>query len=91
MRRAAVCSTPIGKNTSVMTATEEHVIRTSIKELESRLDPARFWRMHRGIIVQVAEIVEARRNLRGRYSLTLKSRPEQIRGSQSYGHRFKQM
>ena len=70
---------------------EEHVIRTSIKELEEQLDPDQFWRVHRGIIVQLAEIVEARRDLRGRHTLTLKSRPEQIRTSQSYGYHFKQM
>jgi hypothetical protein len=36
-------------------------------------------------------VVNARRDLRGRYTLTLKDRPENLRSSQSYGHLFKQM
>ncbi len=80
-----------GKYTSVVTATAEHLIRTSIRELEEALDPKRFWRVHRGTIVRVDEITEARRDLRGRYTLTLRSRPEQLRTSQKYGHLFKGM
>jgi DNA-binding LytR/AlgR family response regulator len=80
-----------GKYTSVLTASEEHLIRTSIRDLEDQLDPDVFWRVHRGLIVRVEEISEARRDLRGRYSLTLKHRPEQLRTSQKYGHLFKGM
>lgn len=80
-----------GKYTTVVTATAEHLIRTSIRELEEALDPEAFWRVHRGTIVRVEEIAEARRDLRGRYTLTLRSRPEQIRTSQKYGHLFKGM
>ncbi len=79
------------KYTSVVTADAEHLVRRSIKELETQLDPDRFWRIHRGIIVRVDQIVSARRDLRGRYTLTLRSRPEKLRSSQSYGHLFKQM
>lgn len=80
-----------GKYTSVFTATEEHLIRMSISELEAGLDPDRFWRIHRSIIVRVDEVLEARRGLRGRYDLTLRSRPEQLRTSQKYGHLFRGM
>ena len=79
------------KYTSVITADSELLIRTSIKELESQLDPNRFWRVHRGIIVNVKEIEEAKRDLRGRYTLKLKGRTETLRTSQSYGHLFRQM
>ena len=79
------------KYTSVMTAEAEHLVRRSIKELETQLDPQQFWRIHRGIIVRVDQIVNARRDLRGRYTLTLKDRSERLRSSQSYGHLFKQM
>jgi len=79
------------KYTSVITADSELLIRTSIKELESQLDPNRFWRVHRGIIVNVQEIEEAKRDLRGRYTLKLKGRTETLRTSQSYGHLFRQM
>ncbi len=80
-----------GKYTTVVTAAGEHLIRTSIRELEAALDPQRFWRVHRGTIVAVKEIDEAHRDLRGRYTLTLRSRPEQLRTSQKYGHLFKGM
>ncbi len=79
------------KYTSVITADSELLIRTSIKQLESQLDPNRFWRVHRGIIVNVEEIQEAKRDLRGRYTLKLKGRTETLRTSQSYGHLFRQM
>ncbi|NBC22524.1 MAG: response regulator [Gammaproteobacteria bacterium] len=79
------------KYTSVRTASAEHVIRTPITELERQLDPDRFWRIHRGTIVAAEQIVEARRDLRGRLHLTLRSRPETLRVSQRYAHRFRQM
>jgi DNA-binding LytR/AlgR family response regulator len=79
------------KYTSVITADREYVVRRSIKELEAQLDPAQFWRIHRGTIVRVDQIVKAKRDLRGRYSITLRSRPETLRSSASYGQVFKQM
>ncbi len=80
-----------GKYTSVFTATEEHLIRKSIRELEAELASDAFWRVHRGLIVRVDEIVTASRDLRGRYTLTLRSRPEKLRTSQKYGHLFRGM
>ncbi|MEM8769177.1 MAG: LytTR family DNA-binding domain-containing protein [Pseudomonadota bacterium] len=80
-----------GKYTSVLTATHEYLIRTSIRALEEQLDPSVFWRVHRGLIVRVAEIRAARRDLRGRYELTLRSRPEPLRTSARYGHLFRGM
>ena len=79
------------KYTSIFTADEEHIIRMSIKDLEGQLNPDKFWRIHRGLIVQVEDIVEAKRDLRGRYTLKLRSRAEKIKTSQAYGHLFKQM
>ena len=79
------------KHTSVYTANQEYFIRTSIKELEAELDPGKFWRIHRGIIVAAAAIKNARRDLRGRYTLTLNNRPETVRSRQTYSHHFKQM
>ena len=79
------------KYTSVMTANDEHLLRRSIKDLEQELDADQFWRIHRGIIVRVDQIVTAKRDLRGRYSITLRDRPETLRSSASYGKLFKQM
>ena len=74
-----------------MTRDAEHLVRTSITELAARLDPERFWRIHRSGIVNVAAIRAARRGLRGRYRLTLKERPEVLRVSAAYGHLFRRM
>ena len=79
------------KYTAVVTRDREHLVRTSITELAARLDPERFWRIHRGGIVNVNAIAAARRDLRGRYRLTLKNRPEVLRVSAAYGHLFRCM
>mgnify|MGYP003662673401 FL=1 len=79
------------KYTDVVTQDKTYVIRQSIKELEDTLDPDQFWRIHRGIIVRVDQVVAAKRDLRGRYVLTLRDTKEQLICSQSYGHLFKQM
>ncbi|MEQ8858660.1 MAG: LytTR family DNA-binding domain-containing protein [Pseudomonadales bacterium] len=79
------------KYTSVLTANDEHVIRMSISELENLLDPDRFWRIHRSVIVAAEQIAEARRDFRGRFEVRLRSRAETLRASRSYAFRFKQM
>ena len=79
------------KYTSVVTRDKEHLVRRAISKLESQLDPDKFWRIHRGIIVRVDQIASASRDLRGRYVLTLRDRPEKLRSSQAYGHLFKHM
>lgn len=79
------------KYTAAVTRDREHLVRTSIAELATRLDPERFWRIHRGVIVNVAAIAAARRDLRGRYRLTLKERPEVLRVSAANGHLFRRM
>ena len=79
------------KYTAAVTREAEHLVRTPIAELATRLDPERFWRIHRGCIVNVAAIEAARRDLRGRYRLALKDRPEVLRVSAAYGHLFRRM
>ncbi len=79
------------KYTGVITATAEHLLRTSIKDLEEQLDPAQFWRIHRGVIVRVEQIVSAVRDLRGRYTLKLRDSNDVLRSSTTYGHLFKHM
>lgn len=79
------------KYTEVFTKQKLYVVRRSIKELEEELDPNQFWRIHRGVMVRVDQIVQARRDQRGRYTISLQDRPEKLLCSQSYGHLFKQM
>jgi len=79
------------KYTTVVTGTGEWLIRKSIKELAAELDPNRFWRIHRGTIVNVARIEAASRNFSGSYSLKLKGLAKSITASRGYGYLFKQM
>jgi DNA-binding LytR/AlgR family response regulator len=79
------------KYTSVFTVEGEALIRTPLKELSEQLDPARFWQVHRGTIVNVAHIKTTTRDLTGRVSLTLKTRTERIAVSRAYAGLFRQM
>jgi DNA-binding LytR/AlgR family response regulator len=79
------------KYTSVFTADTAALIRTPLKELGDQLDPARFWQVHRGTIVNLAHVKATARDFSGRISLALRTRPERIAVSRAYAHRFKQM
>jgi DNA-binding LytR/AlgR family response regulator len=79
------------KYTEIFTRDGTYIVRRSIKELESQLDPNEFWRIHRGVIVRVEQITMAKRDFRGRYTITLRDHPDVLRTSQSYGHLFKHM
>ena len=79
------------KYTSVFTAEGESLIRTPLKELGEQLDPARFWQVHRGTIVNVRHIAATTRDLAGRITLSLRKRPEPVAVSRAYAHLFKQM
>jgi DNA-binding LytR/AlgR family response regulator len=79
------------KYTSVFTRDGESLIRTPLRELLDQLDPRRFWQVHRGTIVNLAHVATTTRDLAGRITLTLKSRPEPVAVSRAFSHRFKQM
>ena len=79
------------KYTSVITRDRTLVIRSSIQELEENLDPSQFWRIHRAIIVRVDQILKGKRDLRGRYILTLRNHQDTLCSSRSYAHLFKHM
>jgi DNA-binding LytR/AlgR family response regulator len=79
------------KYTMVMTAAGESLINKPIKELANELDPDKFWRIHRGTIVNAACIDKVSRSLTGRGVIQLKDLPELLTVSRSYIHIFKQM
>jgi DNA-binding LytR/AlgR family response regulator len=79
------------KYTRVVTAAFEALIRKSLNELQSQLDPAIFWPIHRSTVVNANAIAGVSRDFRGQLSVTLKSRPERLAVSESQQHRFKQM
>lgn len=77
------------KYTSALTASGEHLLRQSISELEARLDPERFWRIHRSTIVAVAAIESARRDLRGRYRVRVRGVQDELPVSAAHAHHFR--
>jgi len=79
------------KYTSVVTEHSEWIIRKPIKELEAELDPEVFWRVHRGVIVNVSHIVSASRTLNGGYKLRMLGISDPVVVSRAYAHLFKQM
>ncbi|MBU1214123.1 MAG: LytTR family DNA-binding domain-containing protein [Gammaproteobacteria bacterium] len=79
------------KYTAVLTRDAELLLRTPLKELVTQLDPDRFWQVHRGTLVNVAQIVNAHHGLMGKVTLELRDRTEKLAVSRSYAHLFRQM
>jgi two-component system LytT family response regulator len=67
----------------VHTPGDTHVLRATMRELEGRLDPRRFQRIHRSTIVNVSRVKELRSHLNGEYFLILDS-GQQLKLSRSY-------
>ncbi|MDQ2779247.1 MAG: LytTR family DNA-binding domain-containing protein [Pseudomonadota bacterium] len=79
------------KYVRVLTADREHLIRMSLRELLPQLDPALFWQVHRGTVVQARCIQSAHRDESGKVTLSLTQRQEKIPVSRLYAPRFKGM
>ncbi|MBA4178365.1 MAG: DNA-binding response regulator [Leptothrix sp. (in: Bacteria)] len=79
------------KYVRVVTAEREHLVRASLRELLPQLDPAAFWQVHRGTVVQARAIATARREESGKVTLALHGRPEKLTVSRLYAHLFKGM
>jgi DNA-binding LytR/AlgR family response regulator len=79
------------KYIAVVTAEGESLITTPLKELIERLDPAVFWQIHRGVIVNIHEVKSVRRALAGHLELRLRRRSETLRVSAAYASLFKHM
>jgi len=75
----------------VLTASREYLIRVALRELLPRLDPSRFWQIHRGTVVRAEAIAAAEREDSGRLTLRLHGRPEKLVVSRLHAPRFKAM
>jgi DNA-binding LytR/AlgR family response regulator len=75
--------------TRVVSATDEGLARTTLKELQKGLDPAQFWQIHRGVLVAVRAIARAQRDAMGNITIELRGHPQQLKVSQSCSWRFK--
>ena len=79
------------KYVRVVTAEREHLVRTSLRELQPQLDAQRFWQIHRGTIVRSDAIASALRDESGKLTLTLRGHPDKLTVSRLYTHLFKAM
>ena len=77
--------------TRVVTAKDEAFIRTSLRELQLGLNPEEYWQIHRGTVVNIKAIAQARRDELGNIHVELREREEHLKVSNTYAWRFKGM
>ena len=77
------------KYTRVVTAAFEALVRIPLKDLLSGLDPAVFWQIHRGTMVNVNAIAAAERIDAERLQVLLRGHPEKLPVSRSFTHLFR--
>jgi DNA-binding LytR/AlgR family response regulator len=75
--------------TRVVTADQEALIRTPLKELLAGLDAEVFWQVHRSVLVNSRHIASAVRVDENNMVLTLKGRPEKLPVSRQFQGLFK--
>jgi DNA-binding LytR/AlgR family response regulator len=79
------------KYTLVVTPQQQSLIHRPIKELVEELDPALFWQIHRGTVINVNAIAGVQRDIAGQLRVKLKERNETLPVSDRYVHLFKSM
>jgi DNA-binding LytR/AlgR family response regulator len=78
------------KYTVIATRSTTFLLNSSLKEMQEKLDPATFWKIHRGIIVNVGAIDKIFRSFRGALEIKLRDRSELLPVSAAHAHLFKQ-
>jgi len=79
------------KYVRVLTATNEYLIRTPLKQLLPQLDANVFWQVHRAVVVRSGSVESVHRDDAGKQHLTLRGRTEKIPVSRLYAHLFRAM
>ncbi|MDR7069281.1 DNA-binding LytR/AlgR family response regulator [Pseudoxanthomonas japonensis] len=79
------------KYVRVVTASDEAIIRMTIKELLGGVDPDVFWQVHRGVLVRVQAIDRVRKDELGRHHLSVKGRTDVLPVSAAFQQRFRGM
>jgi DNA-binding LytR/AlgR family response regulator len=79
------------KYVCIVTADGEALVSTPLKDLLARLDPALFWQVHRGTVVNVNAVRSVQRGVAGKLALQLKQLREKLEVSATYAHLFKQL
>ena len=75
--------------TRVVGATDEGLIRMSIKELQAGLEPDQFWQIRRGTLVRARAIARVRRDDGGNYTVELRGHAALLKVGQTYAWRFR--
>lgn len=79
------------KYVSVFRQGNEYIISKPLKELESLLDPGKFWRIHRSTIVRLGAVETVRQDeFSGRLLLKVKGYRDLLNVSRSYAYLFRQ-
>ena len=79
------------KYTCVMLPQGEKLLRTSVAELESELDPAQFKRIHRSTLVNLRHVHATRRDESGRMWVRIKEQTRELPVSRAYHGVFGRM
>lgn len=79
-----------GAYVEVFSANNTSLINTPLYELEAALDPARFTRIHRSLIISLKKITEIRSLPNGDFIVVMNN-GEQLRGSRTYRSNVKKM
>jgi DNA-binding LytR/AlgR family response regulator len=77
------------KYTTLATGNATFLLNSTLKQMKEKLDPASFWQIHRGIIVNVSAIDAIYRSFRGTLEVKLKERSEILPVSQANAYLFK--
>jgi DNA-binding LytR/AlgR family response regulator len=79
------------KYTCVVLPSGEKLLRTSVSELESQLDPALFQRVHRSTLVNLRFVHATRRDEAGRMFIKMKDHKRELPVSRAYHDAFSRM
>ena len=77
------------KYTRLVTRESEALVKKTLRELTSELDPRNFWQIQRGTIVNVRAIGSVTLDDGGRREVSLRDRPEKLEVSRTFSHLFK--
>ena len=77
------------KYTTIATRSSTFLLTSSLKEMQTKLDPAVFWQIHRSTVVNISAIDTIYRSFRGALEIKLKDRSELLPVSAAHAHLFK--
>jgi len=78
-----------GNYVEIHAGKETHLLRETLKNLESRLDPERFVRVHRSIVVNLDRVKHMDAGIHGEYVITLRD-GQQLQSGRGFGERLRE-